>query len=175
MAQSANNAGPIVRAKAEAIGAAQKMARVALIGRFEPEQLVFTIPPSRSHILWLTGHIATAADGLAALITGSARVLPESYGSLFGRGSQPVADPAAYPPLEELLKALDQVFESAVNRALTLADDEMDRRLPEDAPVARIFPTVGDALTGIVLHTCYHSGQIAILRRAQGMPSGIGR
>lgn len=165
---------PLIQEKATAIQAAGRMARRALEGALQPEHLVFTLPPSRSHILWLTGHIALSLDRLSGLSIGAPLVLPEHYTPLFGLGSQPLPDAAAYPPLGELLEALNRAVEATVARVLTLAPADLARPLPDSLPVARIFPTLGELLTGAVIHTSYHSGQISLLRRVQGLPSGLG-
>lgn len=164
----------LIREKATAIQMAARMAMTALGGSYEPQQLVFTIPPSASHILWLTGHIAWTIDRMTAAAIGAPFVLPDSYGPRFSIGSKPVADAAAYPALAELLDALSRATDAAVARIHNLAVSDLDRLLPKDLPPARIFPTLGALLTGGAYHTAYHTGQITMLRRAQGLPSGLG-
>lgn len=165
---------PLIHEKAAAIQLAVRMTMTALGGTFEPGQLVFTLPPSSSHILWLTGHIATSLDRMTAGAIGAPRVLPDRYVELFAIGSKPVADAAAYPPLAELLASLTKATDAAVARIHNLADSDLARPLPQELPVARIFPTLGVLLTGAVYHTAYHTGQISMLRRAQGLPTGLG-
>lgn len=174
MTESHNTAGPAVRAKADGIRIAGGMALGALRGLEDPAHLIFSIAPSRTHILWLTGHIACALDWMSAGAMGAPVEVPQRFAPLFSIGSQPVPDASHYPPLGELMLLLNRAIEATIARTLALRDEELERPLPEEMPVAKFFPTVGDLLAGAAAHTTYHAGQIALLRRAQGLPSGLG-
>lgn len=171
---AAENSSAIVRDKAATLQLAGRMALRSLDGELTADQAAFCLPPSRSHILWLTGHLALSLDRMTALAIGGEMVVPESYMPLFGMGSQPQPDAAAYPSLAELKAALGKVLEAAASRILTLKDSDLARPLPETLPVARVFPTLGELLAGAVFHTSYHAGQIGLLRKAQGIPTGLG-
>lgn len=174
MTESINAAQPGVQAKADGIRIAGGMALGALQGLPEPKHLIFSIAPSRSHILWLTGHIACAMDWMSAGAMGTPFEVPQRFAPLFSFGSQPIPDASAYPGLGELMGMLNRAIEATVARTMTLRDEDLTRELPEGFPVAKFFPTIGDLLAGAACHTTYHAGQIALLRRAQGLPSGLG-
>jgi hypothetical protein len=55
-----------------------------------------------------------------------------------------------------------------------MSDSDLDTALPESPPVKELFSTLGALLGAAVFHAGYHTGQIALLRRAQGLPSGMG-
>ena len=67
---------------------------------------------------------------------------------------------AAWRETLERLKATNLELRAAVAR---LADEELDR------PVAEGMSSVYVTIHGVVQHTLYHAGQIAVLRRAQGL------
>jgi len=102
--------------------------------------LVFTLPPSRSHILWLVGHMAVSLDRISAMALGVPFVLPESYAPLFGMGSQPVADAAAYPPFGELSEALARALEAAVGRFRPLPTASWPGFCRRACPSPKSFP-----------------------------------
>ena len=166
--------GPAVREKAAAIEIAGRMAMVSLQGRFSPEQLVFCVAPSRVHILWLTGHMALVLDRITGPVTGAGRELPDGYDARFGMGTIPVADAAAYPEFGQLTADLSRACDLAATRVLTLRDSDLARPVPAENPVSQFFPLIGDLLSGAVVHTAYHTGQVALLRRAQGLATGLG-
>ena len=48
------------------------------------------------------------------------------------------------------------------------------RPLPETHRFAKMIPTRGGVVSFTAMHTGYHLGQVSTLRRAQGLPSGMG-
>jgi len=63
---------------------------------------------------------------------------------------------------------------AVVARLGSMSDGDLDTALPVSSPVKELFPTLGALLGAAVFHAGYHTGQIALLRRAQGLPSGMG-
>lgn len=140
----------------------------------EVHHLMFQLAPSRSHILWNVGHLAYAFDRVVVPAIGLESQLDDSYVEKFGIGSQPVADVAAYPVLEELTEKIANIVGAVVARLGSMSDGDLDTALSDSSPVKDLFPTLGALLGAAVFHADYHTGQIALLRRAQGLPSGLG-
>lgn len=126
-----------------------------------------------SHILWLMGHIAWSIDrGTTPYFGGTPEL--EGYTELFGMGSKPKSDAHAYPTPEALRGAIDTACDGLARALESHTDESLERPLPPESPLANFFPSIG-ALVGFTLfHSGYHLGQISLLRRAQGLPSGVG-
>ena len=140
----------------------------------QDQHLTHQVLPSRSHIIWNVGHIAWAFDRVVRPALGLDPVMPESYVEMFAMGSQPVADRAKYPALDELRQAVGTAVDSFLSRLDSLTDSDLAKPLPDSSPIRELFPTLGAFLGATVFHTGYHAGQIALLRRVQGLPSGLG-
>lgn len=129
--------------------------------------------PCRSNIYWLVGHIATSLDNNFMKPVGGQPQLPESYRTIFGQGTQPSGAIADYPPVAELTAAADGAFDRFIARVETLSDEDLAKPIPEKNPVMP-NATIGDMIALACIHTGYHTGQISMLRRAQGLATGIG-
>jgi hypothetical protein len=135
----------------------------------QPEHLCYRISGKHSHILWLAGHLANTEDRLVNFLMFGNPVLPPDFPRLFANGTQP-QDAGAYPAFGEILAAFSRAHEAAKANLATITDEALDRALPADLPVSKVFPTVGDALRAVAPHEAYHTGQITILRTVQGLP-----
>lgn len=164
---------PRVAGHCAAIELTYKTALRSIGNGFTPDQLVFRLPPSRSHIAWLMGHISFMLDATCVRAGGQA-ALDSDIVRQFGMGTLPESEANGYPPAEELFRMFDAAMTGLQATVAGLADTDLDRPLESSLAVAAIFPTIDALLHGVVFHTAYHAGQIAILRRAQGMPSAIG-
>jgi hypothetical protein len=122
-----------------------------------------------NHPAWLLGHLTVVGNsGLNQL--GAAVALPEGWPRIFGRGSQPIPDRAAYPSKDELIAALEACHErvdAAVRNALpeTMAE-------PNPLEMLRAgLPTRGDLLAHMLTaHEAAHLGHLSNWRRQMGMP-----
>lgn len=143
-------------------------------GDLTPRQAVFQLPPSKTHIVWLVGHLAWSTDSFVGPMLGRETTLPPAYRELFRFGTEPSADSNAYPALAELVEALQRVSEEAASHLESLDDSVLDQPVPEDSPAKDMFATIGAMLDMTAFHAGYHTGQIVLLRRAQGLPGGLG-
>lgn len=138
----------------------------------EPRHLVYQVAPESSHLLWLAGHVAVSLDRLINLSAFDAPVLEADLTGLFGRGSVPMPDATVYPSLGEVRGLLDRSLVVAVERLRAADDSLLERR--NTSPLGERYPLVGDTLRMAPVHESYHAGQMALLRRAQGLPAVAG-
>ena len=126
-----------------------------------------------NHPLWLLGHVALARSAAVRSLGGEFD-FPESWAKLFGRGSEPVSDPSAYPTRAELLAKYKQAA-TAFAQLAPRATPEMLSAPHAIVPLQGVFKTVGDLVSGITtLHDALHLGQLTAWRRLMGMPSLMG-
>ena len=163
-----------LQAHSQSLAGVPVLLKTVLSDDLEAHHLIFQLTPSRSHILWNVGHLAYAFDRVVVPAIGLESQLDDSYVEKFGIGSQPVADVAAYPVLEEVTEKVANIVGAVVARLGSMSDGDLDTALPDSSPVKELFPTLGALLGAAVFHAGYHTGQIALLRRAQGLPSGMG-
>ena len=168
----AENSG--LQAHSQSLAGVPVLLKLVLSDDLEGHHLMFQLAPSRSHILWNVGHLAYALDRVVVPAIGLESQLDDSYVEKFGIGSQPVADIAVYPVLEVLTEKVANRVGAVVARLGSMSDGDLDTALPDSSPVKDLFPTLGALLGAAVFHAGYHTGQIALLRRAQGLPSGMG-
>ena len=168
----AENSG--VQAHKQALVGVPGLLKIVLSDDLQSQHLMFQLAPSRSHIIWNVGHLAWSFDQVVSPALGLDSQLDETYVGMFGIGSQPVTDIATYPSLQELTGLVETIVGSAVTKLDSLSDTDLATLLPETSPVKDLFPTLGSLLGATVFHAGYHTGQIALLRRAQGLPSGMG-
>lgn len=122
-----------------------------------------------NHPAWTIGHLVFIAQAIGE-VAGVESWLDEGWAKLFGPGSAPVDDVAAYPSKAEMLAALGGSEERLKRAVRQLDEDAMDSPFPDPA-YADVFPSVRHALTQVlVAHTGFHVGQIAVWRRAMGLP-----
>ena len=126
-------------------------------------------PGVGNHPLWTLGHLAYIEGAIPHILLGEKNPV-DHWKPLFGTGSEPKDDAAAYPPFEEVLrtyhqlrarnlKLLDEVGEAGLDRA--------PKNIPpgfEDA-----MKTFGHTLLLVTLHNMVHYGHVAVSRRAAGL------
>jgi hypothetical protein len=138
------------------------------------EQACFTLPCSTSNIAWILGHLAQTGDGFVGPLLGRSPELPPEYPTLFGIGSNPTAPDYKMPPLRVLKLRFRQVHEDLARRIEVMSDEELNAPVPDDHPARRMIAKTSDALAMLIYHMGYHAGQIAFLRRSQGLKGGMG-
>ena len=126
-----------------------------------------------NHPSWVAGHLTFACQMLGGVI-GVDEWLPPDWAARFGPGSAPLADVGRYETKEEALVILrDAQFR--ITRAIEqLNDTKLDQPFPDES-YREVFPTVRHALTQVLVgHIGYHVGQVAMWRKAMGLPR-VGR
>jgi hypothetical protein len=122
------------------------------------------------HIRWLTGHLVYSA-GMTARQLGADYEPDGAYDRLFGRGSEVTDDAGIYPPFSELREELYELHDKAIAAASVATDEELDADLPKEAGFEA---TLMNAAQFLCMHTFYHAGQIAQLRRSLGRERSFG-
>lgn len=123
------------------------------------------------HLAWQLGHIAVSRIALVHVRccdrTAEDCCDPHLV-KIFGRGSAPVADPAAYPVLGVIRELYQSTHDDVIKHV---------RKLPADAlqdstvgPPHPMFSNKAGAISMAAMHECFHCGQIALMRRLWGMP-----
>ena len=122
-----------------------------------------------NHAAWTIGHLVFIAHEIGGVI-GIEPWLGDEWTRQVGPGSKPLP-PGDEPISRDTLLAALQTAQAKLTTAIkALKDSELDAPFP-DPGYAAVFPTVRHALTQVLLgHTAFHIGQIAVWRRALGLP-----
>ena len=116
----AENSG--VQAHTPALAGIPGLLKIVLSDDLQSQHLMFQLAPSRSHIIWNVGHLGYAFDQIVSPVLGLDSQLDEAYVGMFGIGSQPVTDIAAYPSLQELTDLVETIVGSVLTRLDSLSD-----------------------------------------------------
>jgi len=120
-----------------------------------------------NHVLWSVGHIGVG-DGLAIeSLTGKKSSIPNGYDALFGPKSTPVADASKYPSQKDVMDFLAKQRQDLL-RALDASDEGVLTR-PMPDMWKSLWPDVGAMLFSLACHEDFHTGQIAVIRKALGL------
>jgi hypothetical protein len=125
-----------------------------------------------THLAWQLGHLAMAQYGLCLFrqrgrAESDAELMSGQFRKLFSKGSEPLADPAAYPSVPEIRGVFDRVLEQVRRELPGFADATLDE--PVDMPYVG-YATKYGALLFASHHEMLHAGQIGLLRRLLGKP-----
>lgn len=144
-------------------------ATLALIEDMKEQPLTFPTPKGGNHPLWVLGHLAhTEGELIQRVMLGQANPVGHWEG-LFGRGSEPSADPTRYPALDEIKKAFQDLRAETLEVLSTLTDADLDQPSKGCPPELREFVgTYGQCFLITILNTMTHRGQVADARRAAG-------
>ena len=123
-----------------------------------------------NHALWLLGHLALTEGSIPQILFGEPNPVAH-WAPLFAPGTQPKLDASAYPSFDELLSAFQDLRRKNIKLLDRLTEKDLDRR-PANVPPGfeDIMQTIGQTLLVISLHTMFHRGQMADVRRAAGLP-----
>jgi hypothetical protein len=141
-----------------------RLASLKRLADWPADRLTFQRTPEDNHALWVMGHLAGADAWACSLLKIHGAELPSTYERLFGMGSTPVPDHAAYPPADEV-----RGFFTATRSTLRHALDVIDPAALHEslAEASGGFVTDGvDLLLKTAWHEGWHMGQLSLLRRA---------
>jgi hypothetical protein len=123
-------------------------------------------PNGGCHPLWVLGHLARVEGSIPAILTGEPNPM-EGWQRLFGQDSEPVADPAAYPPFAEVRDMYVRLRERNLALLASLSEADLDK--PSVAPprgLERHFATYGASFLTLALHQMLHRSHVTDARRA---------
>ncbi len=122
-----------------------------------------------NHPAWVIGHLTYTCQLLGGAI-GLPEWLPDNWARRFGPGSAPVGDASLYETKENALAILRDAQSRITQGVDQLDDSQLDEPFPDES-YRGVFPTIRHAITQVFVgHTAYHIGQLAIWRRAMGLP-----
>jgi hypothetical protein len=124
--------------------------------------------PGGNHPLWVLGHLAVVEGMIPHTVFGEPHPV-QHWWPLFGTGSVPTDDPAAYPPIDEVLATYRDLRAKNVARLEEIGEAGLDRA-PKVIPPGfeDEMKTIGRTFHVIALHQMFHLGQVADARRAAG-------
>lgn len=128
-------------------------------------------PPAEGlgHVAWQVGHLASSQIILVHMRCFGkqyADCAPNEFQKLFGRGSTPVADSKAYPPIRAIRSFFDRTQAECLAMIATLPASELDK--PAGVEPHPMFTHKAGAIGMAAMHEAFHAGQIALIRRLQG-------
>jgi hypothetical protein len=128
----------------------------------------FPTPRGGNHALWVLGHLARSeAYVVSVMIQGDTDPLPD-WKSLFGGGTEPLAEADKYPAYDRVLAEFEKVRASTLKFVGTLKESDLEKRTNTPPEYAAMFGTIGLCLAMLINHQSFHTGQIADARRALG-------
>jgi hypothetical protein len=145
----------------------------SLLEKFKtPADFTHQVHPNANHALWFAGHISQTDNFFLTIIDPSKAVEKESYGKLFGMGSQPTSDPADYPSPEEVLTYMRERRETLLEVLDALSEEDMAKATPEGTP--DFLPNICSVFEMASWHEGMHAGQVTIASRSLGNQSVFG-
>jgi hypothetical protein len=124
-------------------------------------------PTGGNHAMWIAGHLTVVEGRLHQMLRGIPNPVA-AWKPLFDWGSEPVDDPSAYPPFDEVMKKFKEL------RALTHAfldevgDAGLDQPTKCQPPGFSGMDTAGKAILIIAVHASGHLGGLNVVRAAAG-------
>jgi hypothetical protein len=137
------------------------------LGEMRDAPLMRPGPWGGNHAMWIAGHLAVVEGRLHQMLRGIPNPVAH-WKPLFDWGSEPVDDPKAYPPFDEVLgkfkdlRALTHAFLDEVGEA------GLDQPTKSQPPGFNGFETAGAAITIIAGHAIGHMGGLTVIRAAAG-------
>ena len=117
--------------------------------------------------MWIAGHLTVVEGRLHQMLHGTPNPVAE-WKPLFDWGSEPVDDPAAYPPFEEVLRKFKELRGQTHAFLDEVGEAGLDRPTKCQPPGFTGFEKAGAAILIIAGHACGHLGQLNVVRAAAG-------
>jgi hypothetical protein len=124
-------------------------------------------PWGGNHAMWIAGHLTVVEGRLQQMLHGGPNPVAK-WKPLFDWGSEPVDDPAAYPPFEEVTRTFKELRKQTHAFLDEVGDDGLDRPTKCQPPGFTGFETVGAAIMIIAGHAIGHMGGLTVVRAASG-------
>lgn len=141
-------------------------ALLSVIDEMSDAATTFPTPHGGCHPLWVLGHLAFVEGMIPAALFGEANAAA-GWAQYFGQGTEPVSDPASYPPFAEVRAKYVQMRERNLQLLEGLSESDLDR--PTVAPPKgreQEFATFGRSFLVLALHQMIHRSHVTDARRA---------
>lgn len=138
------------------------------VAGFPENKLTHQPSPTDNHLLWTIGHLATTYAWFKSCFDGAMFPLPDSYNALFGMGSKPKSDHAAYPGIVELKRHFEASYEAFIAAAKNLSDSDLAQ--PPATETGGFCNDKLDALDRAAWHEGWHCGQLCSVRKNLNLP-----
>jgi hypothetical protein len=130
----------------------------------------FRKPGNVTHVAWQVGHLAVAEYGIGIkrIATDHSNhevPVPESYFSLFGKGSVPGDHSSTHPSPDQILSVFNTVHQTVLENLEQVSDDQLDQPTDGTHPM---FTDKRGCLRWLMQHEYSHAGQLGLLRRQLG-------
>ncbi len=155
----------------DAIKIALKFSDMAMthLGSMKDVPLLRPGPWGGNHAMWIAGHLAVVEGRLQQMLHGGPNPV-HHWKPLFDWGSEPVDDPAAYPPFEEVLGKFKELRGQTHAFLDEVGEEGLDRPTKSQPPGFSGMETVGKAVMVIAGHAIGHMGGMTVVRAAAGKP-----
>ena len=124
-------------------------------------------PWGGNHAMWIAGHLTVVEGRLQQMLHGGPNPV-HHWKPLFDWGSEPVDDPAAYPPFDEVLNKFKELRAQTHAFLDEVGEEGLDRPTKSQPPGFTGFETVGNAILIIAVHASGHLGGLTVVRAAAG-------
>jgi len=153
----------------DAIRIALKFSDMAMthLGSMKDAPLLRPGPWGGNHAMWIAGHLAVVEGRLQQMLHGGRNPVHE-WKRLFDWGSEPVDDPAAYPPFEDVVGKFKELRGRTHAFLEEVGEEGLDRPTKSQPPGFSGFETVGKAVMIIAGHAIGHMGGVTVVRAAAG-------
>jgi hypothetical protein len=146
--------------------AASNGAVLSVIDEMSSAPTTFPTPNGGCHPLWVLGHLAFVEGMIPAALFGEPNAAA-GWTQYFGQGTEPVDDPASYPPFAEVRAKYVQMRERNLQLLDRLSESDLDK--PTVAPpkgLEHLFATYGKSFLTLALHQMHHRSHVTDARRA---------
>lgn len=139
-----------------------------LLESMKDQPLVQPTPNGGNHPLWVLGHLVHAESFLLdECMQGKPNRFPE-FKELFGAGTEPQTDAAKYPGMDQLLASFDEIRADTLAFLDSLSEEDLERNNSAPEDFADFFGTNAKCFSALIIHTSFHTGQVADARRVAG-------
>lgn len=143
---------------------------IGLVESMRDEPLTFPTPNGGCHPLWVIGTLAwNECMFIDEWVEGRPNPLAE-WEPIFGIGSEPVGNPDAYPPFDEVLAKAREVRDQTMGLFESLSEEQLDRASHAPADRQALFGTVRECFLMLSLKWTMHRGNVADAQRAATGP-----
>ena len=137
------------------------------LSEMKDSPLVRPGPWGGNHAMWIAGHLAVVEGRLQQMLHGRPNPV-HHWKPLFDWGSEPVDDPAVYPPFETVVQTFRELRQQTHAFLDQLGEEGLDQPTKCQPSGFAGFETAGAAIQIIACHAIGHLGGLTVVRAAVG-------